>query len=330
VTKIAVIIPYFQRTAGLLRRAVASILAQEGLAGAAVSIIIVDDESPSAPEGEVNDLARDGFSIRIVKQRNGGPAKARNAGLAASAGVDAVAFLDSDDWWAPGHLSTGMAGLRGGADFYFANNFVEEGATWFDTLACRAALLASAVREGGVMRIARADLMALFLKEYIAHTSTVIFNARALGDLRFDETQATAGEDYLFWLTATDRSDFIAFSETPMAFRGRGLDLYRSAYDWSSPECVRRLYFNLSLHKKLLARFCRTPAERADMRRRINLIRREILYLFVRNARAHVRTNAWVLARLAMHDGGFWWALPYNAVQNAREKLSGRLAFEAG
>ena len=129
--RISVIIPYYQREPGILRRALDSVYAQD-FAGhdVEVDVVIIDDESPSPPEIEVDSLNRDGFSIRILRRPNGGPSKARNTGLDAVTGADYVAFLDSDDLWRPAHLSTGLSLLKKGAQIYFCDSQYSETETW--------------------------------------------------------------------------------------------------------------------------------------------------------------------------------------------------------
>lgn len=62
-----------------------------------IEIICVDDESTdTSPEILRHFAERDG-RIRIIRQKNGGPGKARNRGIAEAKG-DYLAFVDSDDW----------------------------------------------------------------------------------------------------------------------------------------------------------------------------------------------------------------------------------------
>jgi succinoglycan biosynthesis protein ExoW len=329
--KLSVIIPYYQRKPGLLRTALDSIYAQVLSTDIAVEILVVDDESPNPPEHETRDYARPNFNIRIIKRRNGGPARARNSGLDAAAGSDFIAFLDSDDFWFPDHLETGLAALENGSQFFFSNNFYDDNLEWFSGFACTDKLLAAAT-EGpkDQFSISSEAVMPFFLEECLAHTSTVIYDARAIGDLRFDEAQERAGEDYLFWITATHASQRVAFSLRSTATRGRGLDLYRAALAWNSPDCIKRLYFALMLHKKLLARFCSTEAEKARMQGKIDLLRRGIIYLFIRNSAAHFRANMWVMGKLLSSDLAFWFDLPGNTITTVTQKLQGRLEFPLG
>ena len=61
-------------------------------------VIVIDDGSKdSTREIAANEY---GASVMLICQQNGGPAKARNAGLRVATG-ELIAFLDADDWWEP-------------------------------------------------------------------------------------------------------------------------------------------------------------------------------------------------------------------------------------
>jgi glycosyltransferase involved in cell wall biosynthesis len=106
---IAVIIPTYSRP-GTTRRAIRSVLAQAGLS---LEVIVVDDASPE-PFGLADDFAAAG--VRLVRlTHNGGPAAARNAGVAAST-ADIIAFLDSDDFFLPDSLAPRLDAVRRDGD----------------------------------------------------------------------------------------------------------------------------------------------------------------------------------------------------------------------
>lgn len=88
---VSVIIPVYNGEA-FLAEAVASIRHQDY---EPLEIIIVDDGST---DGTAELVAGLGEDIRYVYQCNGGPAAARNKGLAMARG-DIIAFLDADDLW---------------------------------------------------------------------------------------------------------------------------------------------------------------------------------------------------------------------------------------
>lgn len=92
--RVSVIIPTFNR-AKLLPRALESVLAQT--AADACDIIVVDDGGTDDTPAVVTAY---GKRIHYIRQPNAGAAAARNRGIRASRG-EFVAFLDSDDQWAP-------------------------------------------------------------------------------------------------------------------------------------------------------------------------------------------------------------------------------------
>ncbi len=329
--RISVVIPYFQRQNGVLRRALASVFAQSPIDGVSIDVLVIDDESPAPPEPEIEGLSRPDINVRVIRRPNGGPARARNTGLAAAAGSDFVAFLDSDDAWAPHHLEIGLSALEAGAQFYFANNLYDDARTWFDGLKCSRQLLAAS-KEGAdkVFTIARDAIVPFMLEECLAHTSTVIYDLRTAPDVVFDDAQEIAGEDHLFWITLAVRSEQVAFSLNATASRGHGVDLYRNALDWNHPDCIRRLFFKLMLHRKILATFCKDDSQKSGQRNKIRLLRRGIAYLLVRNAIAHSKSNAAVLRRLAKADPGFLPSLPINTVIVLAQKARGTLEFPVG
>ena len=71
--------------------------------------------------GALSDEARG--QVRIIRRQNGGPAAARNTGLAAlPSNAEFVALLDCDDLWHPQHLTRAIAAFERGYDFYFSNH----------------------------------------------------------------------------------------------------------------------------------------------------------------------------------------------------------------
>src|SRR5262245_26746322 len=94
--KTAVVIPYYQEEPGILRGAVKSAIAQEGISD--LEIIVVDDGSPAPASDELKNLALpEHVRVKLLEQPNRGPGAARNRGLDhVSTDTVYIAFLDSD------------------------------------------------------------------------------------------------------------------------------------------------------------------------------------------------------------------------------------------
>lgn len=94
---ISVVIPAFN-VERCLDRAIDSVLTQEPVP----EVIVVNDGS----EDSTAEVARGyGDKITFLDRQHAGPGATRNAGIAAAAG-ELIAFLDADDFWLPGFLST--------------------------------------------------------------------------------------------------------------------------------------------------------------------------------------------------------------------------------
>ncbi len=90
--KISVIIPTYNR-AGTLPRAIDSILDQTIKD---IELIVVDDGSTDSTPEILGDYISEDKRIKILKQKNQGPATARNNGVVRSSSKY-IAFMDSDD-----------------------------------------------------------------------------------------------------------------------------------------------------------------------------------------------------------------------------------------
>lgn len=102
----SVVIPVYNR-AGVLQRALASVLAQSDQG---FEIIVIDDGSSDNPECVVAEIADP--RIQFIRQDNRGGGAARNVGIDKARG-QFIAFLDSDDEFLPRHLEA-MKNLLGG------------------------------------------------------------------------------------------------------------------------------------------------------------------------------------------------------------------------
>jgi succinoglycan biosynthesis protein ExoW len=264
--QVAVIIPFYQRAAHILGRAILSVGAQEVPEGVTLQIVVVDDGSP-VPAGEEVAALPPGLRQRvtIITQPNGGPGAARNRALdwvAGQAGqVDVVAFLDSDDTWAPRHIADALACLALGHDLYFCNHRrFEDTETYFDLVPDLREIgrddrpgVAVLTEAGPVLSLTPEALLTLQIITYPSQTSTVVIRAERVLRQRFDRDLRRAGEDHLFWVAiAADRP------RTAMSWRcnvrcGRGVNVYFGAQDWGSARVVERVGDVLMFHQKAAA-----------------------------------------------------------------------------
>src|SRR5436305_1935247 len=98
---VSVVMPAFNAEA-FVAEGIESVLAQDY---ECVEVIVVDDGSTDNTSAVASR-----YPVKCIAQKNSGIAAARNAGVAVSRG-SLVAFLDADDIWLPGKLSTQVAYL---------------------------------------------------------------------------------------------------------------------------------------------------------------------------------------------------------------------------
>lgn len=106
---VSVIIPAYNAER-FIRRSIDSVLAQSYPVS---QVIVIDDGSGDATRAVVSSEYND--RVILIEQQNGGPARARNAGLRIATG-EYIAFLDADDWWEPTKLEQQIAVLRSNPD----------------------------------------------------------------------------------------------------------------------------------------------------------------------------------------------------------------------
>jgi glycosyltransferase involved in cell wall biosynthesis len=181
---VSVVIPVFN-AAALVASALRSVFAQTF---ADFEVILVDDGSE---DREALDAALAEFSgrVRQIRQPNGGPAMARNTGIAAATG-ELVAFLDADDEWLPEKLARQVE--------YFGR-YPQTG------------LLHTAVvhgtRHGGACDgPPRSAFCELYHTDFFINTLTVMMPRRVLEEVGgFDERREIHVEDWDLWLRTAAR-----------------------------------------------------------------------------------------------------------------------------
>ena len=208
---VSVLIPCYNRE-GSLPAAIESASAQSA---PPAEIVVVDDGSTDGSAAVAEGF---GPPVRVVRQANGGAAAARNRGLAECRG-EWVAFLDSDDIWAPDKLERQLAAAAAvpDADLVFCDTRTRAGSAGEPG----AELMPSRFTLGGVRdrgEPAGEGLLAFdrshfegMLERCRVITSAVLVR-RGLPGLHFPE-HIWGSEDWAVWLNLILTHRFVAVDE---------------------------------------------------------------------------------------------------------------------
>lgn len=180
---VSVIIPAFN-SAATIERAIRTALAQEGVS---FEVIVIDDGSTDETGRVVEQF---GDRVRMARQPNGGPAKARNHG-ARLAGGEWLAFLDADDEWVANKLAHQLARADD-----------RTGLIYTDCLYFGDSNRVTARQSDG-LQLTEGDLFEdLLLRNNIITLSSAMIRKRDFDRLGgFDESPALIGvEDWDLWL----------------------------------------------------------------------------------------------------------------------------------
>ena len=298
--RIAVVIPYFQRTPGVLARTLDAVFAQA--VEARLEVVIADDESPVPAAGELAHLnATDRARTRIVERTNGGPAAARNTGLASiGPETDFIALLDSDDLWQPRHLARALAAFSLGYDYYFSDH-------------CREGQAGSRFADAGLnlgdhRRIDpdndvyawQTDLFDTLLQAPIIGMSNIVFRRAALPGIRFSEAVGIV-DDWYFHLQTARALKKIAFSPAVDVVCTQGDNLSISG-DWRSNKSLRMVVAFSLFYRKVMHDFPLNPTQRAFIRRRWRETRRSFATTVMAMIAAGVPVEGKLVRRLLRQD----------------------------
>lgn len=305
--KISVVIPYYQREPGILRKAVVSAIRQTGVGP--MEIIVVDDSSPVPARNELRELITTNSSqIRIVEQANAGPAAARNTGLAnVSDDTEYVAFLDSDDEWMDEHLHSALLALGQGYDFYFADHFqLNQSVSAFK----RAGRIQ--VEEHQLLNDAThlyryiGDMFDQILRGNVIGTSTVVYRYHKLSTVRFREEFVYAGEDYLFWLELSRLTELVVFSDQCECTCGPGVNVFAGS-GWGTEKSLIRTHHEIK-YRKAVAKLFPLNAEQARHNRTIlRGLRRHFIADILHRLRHRKPVDRAILAKQLRIDPATYW-----------------------
>ncbi|WP_083507889.1 glycosyltransferase family 2 protein [Aureimonas frigidaquae] len=276
-TEAWVVIPFFQRSPGILSRAVRSVLAQDR---AAAGIIVVDDESPVDAAAELKGLDLRSMPIRVIRQPNAGPGGARNTGLANLPGsATHVAFLDSDDEWHPGHLAAALQAMeRHGADVFFGTISGGAGFDYHSDMSALAAEPGVTMLSTDPMVLTAPDMANRMLEDWsYLHLSAMVIARPLFEGLRFAPDLRLAAEDILFFHDAFRAAHRAILSAAPAAGRGEGANIFHGV-DNQAPDYLRQQFITLSALQRLAARPGLNASGAQALERRQERARREALW----------------------------------------------------
>lgn len=314
VQTVAVIIPFFQRDSGILTRALTSIHSQLIPDDWAVEVIIVDDSSPSPADDEVRDLHwKEPLRLKVIRQKNGGVAAARNRGLEeVDQAVTLIAFLDSDDAWPANHLANAIQAFGSGIDLYFTDN--RRGGYHVSYLVECAPetgrVLANAGYKSGVAEIPADQICGLIVKEFPTQASTVVYRWSMAADLRFNTKLKAAGEDVLFFAMLASKARRIGFDLDNCVECGGGVNMYFGNFEWDSPKCIAIRVDQVVAHR-LIGKMVRLSPESKRLNdKEVIYYRRELAFHVLRNLVKHPARVPKEIARLVRSDPAAAMMLP--------------------
>lgn len=269
--KISIIIPYFQKESGILKKSVLSVLRQEAVNN--YEIIIVDDASPVPAKKELGALlAENKGSMKIVEQKNTGPAGARNRGIdAVSKDTVYVAFLDSDDQWEASHLKNAVFALGKGYDFYYSDF-----QRYFDDysrfqypehdLKFSPDKHVKIDNERNLYEFSGSFFDAILRNNFVG-TSTVVYKYAKYPHLRFRE-ELFNGEDIVYWLELSKLNVKVVFTTNIEAFYGEGINICVGS-GWGTSNALKHVQNQIKKNKYILEGFTLNIDQRKFIRGRL-------------------------------------------------------------
>ncbi|RMI07602.1 succinoglycan biosynthesis glycosyltransferase ExoW (plasmid) [Sinorhizobium meliloti] len=300
--KLTVVIPYYQKEPGILRRALASVFAQtlEDF-----HVLVIDDESPYPIADELAGLAQEERErITVIRQPNGGPGGARNTGLDnVPADSDFVAFLDSDDVWTPDHLLNAYQSMtRFDADCYWAS--ITGGDAFYYHFG-----VADLEKSETVTRLSETPLVVelpelqdVMLKNWsFLHMSCMVIGRKLFEKVRFEATLKLAAEDVLFFCDCVLASKRVVLCDAAGAVRGEGLNIFHSI-DNDSPQFLKQQFNTWVALDTLEGRYRNRPKAMEAIRSYKHTARRQALWSQARRIKRRKLPQFDLLARWLWRD----------------------------
>jgi glycosyltransferase involved in cell wall biosynthesis len=298
---VSVVIPTYNRRT-MVREAVASVFAQRGVD---FELILIDDGSTDGTAEDLAELAKTGMrqgvaEIQMMRTANRGVAASRNTG-ARMARAELIAFLDSDDLWAPSKLAKQVDFVRDNPQCQMS----QTGELWIRA--------GRRVNPGRRHQKREGDFFLDSLRTCLISPSAMIIRTQLFQSVGgFDETM-TAAEDYDLWLRVL-RDHPVGLIDEPLVTRRAGHPGQLSA---TVPAIDR--FRILALMKLLTASGGEVPEFPLERRRAVVevLVEKCRIYAQGLTRRGQDRSATMVLEIAGRADG--WRDRPDSHLENAIE-----------
>ena len=221
-----------------------------------VEHIIIDDGSTDGTASIADALRAEFPHLRVIRQKNGGAARARNAGIAKASGRF-IAFLDSDDEWTEQKLSAQI-------EFMLAEDVVFSYGD-YDTVE------ASSGESLGRMVSPPQLAYSALLNGCPIGCLTVAFDQEALGKRYMPDVQR--GQDWGLWLELARQGTtgrrypgchavyHRSSASLSSAKIRKALDIYRIYRDQEKLGRVKSMYY---LQRHMISAVAKTPARQGE------------------------------------------------------------------
>ena len=240
---VSVVIPTFNRAENLVR-ALISVLSQTVIE---IEVIVVDDGSTDQTREALSDFHDPRLIVEYLPENSQSPAIPRNVGIWKARGKW-VAFLDSDDWWEPEHLASGLAtieksGQRAacGNAFMFPAGISESHPAEIDK---------TVLETMHNFMPAQLELESL-LKNNLVITSSVIMRREDV--IRVEgfpsPVHGPVFEDYAVWLRVATFSNFAVSDKVTVHYQSNSLDSHGAGKDFATAMSNTFLELQHWLHK---------------------------------------------------------------------------------
>ncbi|MEH6648948.1 MAG: glycosyltransferase family 2 protein [Motiliproteus sp.] len=302
---VGVVIPFYQREKGILKKCVDSIINQNFKGE--FDVCIVDDGSPVPARDEIPESYYNKYNINIISQENSGPAVARNTGLDnLSKSCEYIAFMDSDDWWDPSFIEIAVSTMNKGFDLFFVNTkregidgdrFGWHKSTGLDFNINNHNLID---KDKKIYEFKGDFFDYSILRSNILATSSTIFRKSRGSEIRFNK-ELFNGQDRLFKIHLSKNVRRVAFSPEFLVSEGAGVNIYDSS-KWGADKSINLAANYIRLSKAILSEVELSPKQNENIYNKLHQSRFDFCASFlhlIKNSRGSID---WSIVKNAVKD----------------------------